>query len=58
MDQKIYVIGGYNWTESKRLADLDCFDTETSTWTYVGDMKETMTGVAACTIVLYEKKES
>ena len=57
MDQKIYVIGGYNWSECKRLADLQCFDTDTCIWTYVGEMTETLTGVAACISVLYHGQD-
>lgn len=57
MNQKIYVIGGYNWSEHKRLADLECFDTDTCSWTYIGEMTETMTGAAACAIVLFERRK-
>ncbi|WAR00671.1 KLH31-like protein [Mya arenaria] len=53
INEKIYVFGGYDWTEKKRLVDVVCFDADTGSWTDLGQMPDHLTGAAAASLVLY-----
>lgn len=45
VNYKLYVIGGYNGTSSKR---IDCFDLITKTWTFLGNMPYGFSSHSTC----------
>ncbi|KAL4227801.1 Kelch-like 26 [Mactra antiquata] len=55
INEKIYLIGGYDWNAGKRLSDVCCFNAGTKSWTSLPDLKESLIGVAASTLLVYEK---
>lgn len=57
----IYVVGGYNWTQEKRISSVELFDTDTHTWTLGGDgcdLIEPLTGIACCSLNLFDNTTS
>lgn len=50
-------MGGYDWNTSKRLGEIECFDTETLAWTTIPAQKQALVGVAAAVITVFEKRD-
>lgn len=57
MKEKIFLVGGYNWNTSKRLGEIECFDTETLAWTTIPAQEQALVGVAAAVITVFEKNK-
>ena len=56
LNEKVYILGGYNWNASKRLSDVESFDTDTYTWTSLHDIHQPLTGVGAVALTVYQPK--
>ena len=54
---KIFFVGGYNWNASKRLSDVESFDTDTHTWGTLQDIGQPLTGVGATALTIYEQRK-
>jgi hypothetical protein len=58
MKEKIYILGGYNWNESKRPSEVECFDTETLAWSTLPEQKQPLLGVTAVMLTLFDKRRN
>ncbi|XP_060591855.1 kelch-like protein 31 [Ruditapes philippinarum] len=58
MKEKIYILGGYNWNESKRPSEVECFDTETLAWSTLPEQKQPLVGVTAVMLTLFDKRRN
>ncbi len=55
LENKIYIIGGYDWDHSKRLSSAEVYDVEEDIWTPITDMEIPLTGIACCATVMNEQ---
>ena len=56
--EKIYVIGGYNWNASQRLSDVECYDTDTGTWSSHQELEQPLTGAGAVGLTVYNPRKT
>nr|XP_006813438.1 PREDICTED: LOW QUALITY PROTEIN: kelch-like protein 14-like [Saccoglossus kowalevskii] len=52
LDNKLYVIGGYNGLSRQRERDIQCYNCDDDEWDVVGELPEPLLRTACCTLTL------
>ena len=56
INNKIYVVGGYNWDVGERLKTAEVYDVETDTVETIGEIAVALTGIACCATSICDLK--
>ncbi|XP_070561203.1 kelch-like protein 31 [Ptychodera flava] len=52
LDNRIYIMGGYNGRSRQREKDIQCYTTQEDEWDVVGELPEPLLRTACCTLTL------
>ncbi|XP_070552288.1 kelch-like protein 9 isoform X2 [Ptychodera flava] len=55
MKENVYIIGGYEWKTKRSKKSILCYFVEDDRWGWKSDMKNSLNGMACCTLTLPQK---